>query len=796
MLACPAAFAEAPELRVRDVIPPGFESLAGPRTVYVDVYFADRRALTTAITTDGETLRFEQPSVVAAALGELEDADTVATLLANDLPTNVAKVCRARADPPGCGQVEAAPIAVLFDEAGLRLDLFLDPTLQVVRALELDRHLPAPPARGSMVMSLSAAGQAQEDRPSSIDVIGSATASIGATYLHTRFDYETSGHSRRVTAARLTHHRRDLEWAAGTVDGTLGAALPSIDLIGLSLGHSTRTRLDLDAAFGSPLVVYLPRRSTVQLLVDDRVRSVQRYAAGNQTLDTRALPSGTYEVEIRIDDPVTGQRVERELYTRSARMPPHGERPLALSVGALIETSDEATLPSASGQGFAALSGSTRLGRQSSITLGAAHVGSLDLGHVDYLRFGKHATLQASLAAGTANTISGFLRASTSLRRLTLAVDARSFRSSIDRHEDAALARLITADRDQISASATVQAGHHSFGARASLQRDADDTGVWRQRERLTLDWRWPFVSTAVWRGYLQGDLSLDEEQLSGGLRLRLGARPRSGTDLSLSAQLRQSGSGTIDETIDVGATRTFDDLGGWNSRWTSRLALDAERTTVDTDLDLESDHVGAALSAEWSPDSEHGPGSSVVGSLRAGIGVDTEGWATSGAPRVNAGVLLSTVGTPETGELDVLVNGARVATVAVGDATLIGLSPYRAYRIDVLPRSLLVVEGEGLGETFTLLPGNVHRIAPEIYREALLVGVLTDDTDAILGDVSIERGELRYPVDAAGVFQVPARPGETLTVLRGDRPHCRLQVPEALGSDYVYAPAEAFVCR
>ncbi len=49
------------------------------------------------------------------------------------LAINAHLICFARDEPSGCGQIKPSPVAVIFDENLLKLDLFVAPEFQLVQ---------------------------------------------------------------------------------------------------------------------------------------------------------------------------------------------------------------------------------------------------------------------------------------------------------------------------------------------------------------------------------------------------------------------------------------------------------------------------------------------------------------------------------------------------------------------------------------------------------------------------------------------------------------------------------------
>ena len=116
-----------------------------------------------------------------------------------------------------------------------------------------------------------------------------------------------------VDRLNLNHDWKDWTFTGGLYRSRPLRVLGENEVVGFRAQTSlrTRTKLYLDRAYGSRLRVFLNRRSLVQVFRDGRLLVSGVYDVGNQDLDTSELPNGAYEVEIRIRDPISGERTER-----------------------------------------------------------------------------------------------------------------------------------------------------------------------------------------------------------------------------------------------------------------------------------------------------------------------------------------------------------------------------------------------------------------------------------------------------------------------------------------------------
>ena len=108
--------------------------------------------------------------------------------------------------------------------------------------------------------------------------------------------------------------------------------------LGATFGSSLTTRLDLELALGTTFTVFLNSRSLVQIYKDDRLLGSSYYDTGNQEINTASLPSGAYDVELRITDSSGLVRVERRFYSKNTKIPPEGEALFFIQAGQYVDT--------------------------------------------------------------------------------------------------------------------------------------------------------------------------------------------------------------------------------------------------------------------------------------------------------------------------------------------------------------------------------------------------------------------------------------------------------------------------
>ena len=813
---------------ISDDLPPGFEGLGGPVAQLVDVYLGDRRVGTTGITVTADEFEFDAVDEVVSMLDGVEDVAPLLPVLRGPMRTNAARRCYAVGDPAGCGTVETDTVAALYDESALRLDLFVAPSLLPVDGLGA-RYLDAPERRPSAILSLGTVAS-DADGAGEIDATGGLLVGYGATHLSVRADYTSRGNRSRLREARLARFAGDYEYALGSFGFAPGAGLLNADLLGASAATSWRLRTDAERAFAAELVVYLPRRAIVQLLVDDRIYHAESYPAGNQSIDTSALPDGTYELEIRTVGEGVETRTETRLYTKSASIPPPGQTVLALTAGLPLffgddapgaaigddvgngldaapgETADGATpgaggslgddrfLPSIESVPVLGASAARRLGDRDAWRLGLLQVGDVTVAQAEYVRLGARYALELGGSAGGRGVLAAGARASLFAGGWSATLSHTSARADADLDDDpdagAVFERFFPSDADQSFLSVARSLGSTQLGGRLSRRRGAGTETV----EETSL-----FARRRLFRSRgLDGTVEADWTRTDAGSRAGVAVRVffgRSALRGSAYAGARSFEGGSVEPVAGVGVGTGSRAAGTLRWRTDARLDVDGDGRRLGVGAELEHPWFAAGASTDWTE--ERGDVSRTsLASLRAQVGIDARGAAIGGVDQASAGVIVDVGGEPRGARFDIEIDGIDAGTGEIGSPRFIALQPFRAYRVRLVPRGVL---SNGIGERaheFTLFPGSVQRIDVAARREVLLIATLVDERGAAIVDATFETARGPVLIDSSGVFQAELSPGKTFEVRRDGRAVCEFDAPEPPDDEPILIPERPLPCR
>jgi len=763
-----------------DDVPAGFEDLASEQVAFVDVYFKERKVGSTTITASAEEFSFDNSAEVLAMLDGIEDPDMLKEPLAQQLPTNAHKICYGIDEPTGCGQVDANPVAAIYDENKLKLELFVAAGLQTIESQQSIKYLPAPERNNTSILSFYAVASDLQGQDDAIDLSGRALFGYGNGNITAEADYNSRSEIQRLRELKLTHFVSDYELVGGTYSFQPGGALSGFDMAGVSFATTFKTRVDLEHAFSTEMVVFLPRRSVVQIAIDDRIYTGESYAAGNQALDTTALPDGTYEVEIRILDPLSGPRTERRVFTKSTQIPPRGQTVFNVTLGAPILFDADNTFAEVTDTKAAGFSFSNRLTDHSALSLGALQFGPYTFLQSDYVYFGKQFSLEIAASVGEDSTLASALRASYFYKELSFNFSSDMFQSERDASIELSpeYDQIYPFNYKQINVSVNRAFQNYSLGLRSGYREEDAELGK-QTSNQYAVYYRRPLFRKRGLRGFLDAGYQQDE----------LDRR------LTLQFQLFFGG-GQWNTLLTSSANRNDQGENGYlfgaDTAWSTEVA---DRYEFDMGLYANSGSDGEAAGARFSfehPWFTAGAATDVnrtdfgaqsrnsVATVRAHLGVDRRGVGMGGSDFAQAGVIVSVRGEPAGARFDVLVNGTKTSSGQIGKTQFIGLQPFEAYSIKLSPQSVL---SNGIGEDvyeFTLYPGTVQRIDIVAQRKVLLIATLVDNDGELIENAVIEREGSPLLIDASGFFQSEVRPGEVLRVQPEQGAECEFTVPES----------------
>ncbi len=762
-----------PVFIVEDGAPPGFENLDIPQRTLVDVAYGGRALEPAPAIYTESTIRFVNPEAVVAQIDGLTYPDAVVEALTGKLPANRDLACVDRGVPEGCGVLSPETAGVIFDADRFQVEIFVSKRLLRLATINEEDRLPPPSDEWTGLATLGGGIAGTSEIDPSYSFRAATLVARGATHLDFIGDLQTGGRF-LVDRLALNHDWEDWQFTGGLYRSTPFRVLGETEVVGFRARSSlrTRTRLYLDRAYGSRMRVFLLRRSLVQIFRDGRLLANRVYDVGNQEIDTSELPSGAYDVDIVITDPVSGRRSESQFFAKTTDLPPLGQIHFLGEAGVIRQREDASRPLDAVGAPFvragAAMRVTPRFGFDFDMALidqdNVFTAGVLWLGETLVLRTGPIVTSRGAAGAEFIGAFEyGDFIANANLRGIWGNSSTRFIRSP---STDFSWAMAYTWENLR-------------FSLRGDVRTRSGDPDT---RYSVTPSVQIPLFRRAKLRGDLRAEYTHSDRGHALILRVDLAEWWRD-------FQSTQSVTGRYDET---GSTSRGTAEGDVTARWRSPASFPADlqadvrasrrrdRTSLAVSGDVRS-HRGAATAylEETFPD-EGSPETLYGAQWSIGLVGDRRGVVASGEGSGTSAVLVEVSGDYENAVFEIYVNDVRSARVAVGQAQLVALPPYGEYRV-----RLVSLDGQSLyydtsARTVVLYPGSSARLHWAVRRLFVLVSAVAwaDGSPVVNGRVYGAVGEAA--TDESGFLQADVTPGVRLRIETQDRREsCVIEVPE-----------------
>ena len=333
-----------------DWVPEGFEDLDEPQETEIDLFYGGFYLTSVLARFASMDIQILDADHLVSKLADLKDPIAFRTFLDSTFYNNSEKICPANSSKD-CGSLTPASVGVIFDQSRLRLDLFIASDLLKTRTVEQLAFLPPSDAGFSMLDYLSLFTSGSTSGKENYNIANTTIFSFAENRVQMRSNF-TSSNQFSIDSLVVQREFQGKDYQAGIFRKNAGNFVFMKDalFVGATIESSLITRQDLDVSLGNEIEVFLDSRSRVEIYKDGRLVSTQFYGVGNQVINTSNLPSGAYDVELKIINSAGIERSVSRFYSKSSRLAPRDQTLYFLQVGEkMTESNSGGILPKGTG---------------------------------------------------------------------------------------------------------------------------------------------------------------------------------------------------------------------------------------------------------------------------------------------------------------------------------------------------------------------------------------------------------------------------------------------------------------
>jgi len=783
-------------------VPDGFDELTRDRELLVDLYFGGRKLGEARVISGAGNIRFKEPKQILALVPHVVISTEVANAFASEFPTNAALVC-SDGDARGCGQLSPKVAGIIFDEDRFRVDLFMNRKWLGLLRPEEDIYLPTPTAPLSLTSSTGLA-------------LSGSNGSSPAYNLQNRTVVGFHNARIRSESSYASHYGFVMDTLVGEVDRPgmrYSAGLfwaPGLDLTGqrriAGVGVSTQfdTRADRDTLEGSPLILFVGQPARVDILVDGRLVSSGVYEAGNNVLDTSSLPSGSYEVVLRIHEGSGAVRDEHRFFAKNPQIAPIGQ-PIYFGYAGFLANTVERRPLSISKDIYYQIGMARRLSEKIAIdvsAIGTEHNPILEAGAWLMAPVGR---IRAAALASPRGDRGGLLQvASSQLGRFNLNFDLRRVWS----HDGKPLipisnsiatfdslpsdAQFAEGSFTQASGSVGYRFGNAYVSVIGSLRKDRGAPADYSIGPNVS----WPIVNAHGLQIALQADAQETRTSTAGYVGVRM-LFNRAGYSVTNSFGGRtlsnKNAEGRARAVGDTTAHFAYSDDEGTDLSLASGLTRELDSTTAHAESIVYS-RFGSARgevlhSVEGSKRTQYGI------NIQTGTVLTRSDVIVGGRELAESGLLASIEGNAGRSQFEVLVDGQPRGRLRAGERLPIFLQAYRAYSIVLRAVDAASVWYDAAPRKVTLFPGNVEHVRWRVEHVLTVFGRAVRPDGKPVADASITSRRGLGQSNADGYFQIDTTGDDVIAFADASGGGCKVALG-ALKSSGDFARVGKVVCQ
>ncbi len=793
------AYATNSSLIQTEEIPEGFEEFGEAQTGVVDIFLSNRFLISDEVNYDLDTLTFSQPENIIEKINDLIPSAEINQAFRKAFNIHAEKICLDKNVPNNCGFVSAEDVELIFDEGQFRIDLFINQKHLKLLKNKIVTHLPSSFEQHSGITSVALDVSGGDAIEYDYNIKLDTTLALRQKRVE-MINFITSKNRFLVTKLLWHHEGKDHSWNTGLFNSLSTPLGTSLSMIGTRYFTSLKRRVDVSQRSGQELSLFLNNRSIVQLWHQDRLYHSEWYDPGNQLIDTQALPTGTYEVDIKIKDPVRGLLSETRLYSKSYSLPPSGLPQYFIEAGCLQTQNNQKgqnlqqpVLPTCSNQH--AITGGYRhritpkqaMGLETIVTsnnhmmkLSTQYVGR----HINFKTSGSAAKHGYAYNIGLNGAILG-----TNVAMNLTHIKRKPFPSSSQINTTP----LLGSTAKQASLNLNRNFHNLQLNLRGTWQAAANNKG-----EQFSFS---PSVNYQIFKNFDQ-EMNINAEYIN--------SQDEEKLQFTLDWQFEKNGrpyNTYAKYNKDYVFQESNTSLGLRHSRrlWeqgqrSTDINIIAEETKGNQRLDVSNIYKGDKINLDaqydWRNDKNSGQHQFYSANFMTTLLYDKQGILAANLRRSKSAAVLQLKGSVENSLFDVKINNSSRGSVANKVASAIPLQPYQKYNVQLLPDSEEMLDFDANSKEIILYPGQFKRLYWDIEQSYILIAQLQDQTGKLITNANISGATNPAEIDELGFLQLEVIAGKTMKVETAEGNNCQFTVPKKKQGDVVYIADEMLVCK
>jgi hypothetical protein len=764
-------------------VPPGFEALNEPQMTEVDIWYGGYFLTSSLARFTFEELQFLNPEAIVEQVPNVNDADHLRDLLSQAMPTNSELVCRSTFEID-CGTLISDGVEIIFDRDKFRASLFIGPQNLSVTKTRNSRYLPDSSATLSAYSANNLYFSGAANQTLIFNFNNDTQIALAENRLLLRNNWtDSNGFVFDTIGIQRQYQGTNVE--AGLIRGNAAGFefINSDHFLGVSLGSSLSTITDLEQSLGSEIFQFFSTRSLVEIYRDNRLLYSGYYDVGNRQLETSTLPSGSYNIEIRITDILGNISIEQNFYSKSARLAPNDQPLYFFQLGNLVRSEGGSLIPEQLGQ-FVKAGYSARLSPTLGAGVGFSGTEDSSLIELSMFKMGKNFELSSGLAYENNDTLGVNARLRYNSNLFNFDIGTRQILNGKLPFQSGEVAQII-GSRSEYRANLNFQVplGRINLFYRTNTREAVTITPLINVIEDMVASSielndqnygiRWSFNGRKLGPGQIRASAELSRNNNASlfvlGISYNFSATR---SDYSLSPRYN-AGSDEAGKTSGAfeGSSSANWRMGKEEQNKLSMRAYKQDQNMIEASLQTSAFNSSNDVTARYELGSK---ALSYNGSFSSTFATTSDARAFGSSQNGESAFLVYVDGLQaDSTEYEVLVNGSPRGKTRAGKTLLVPVAPFETYNIELVARGDTLVSLKENNYVKTVYPGNV--IALEWHAKLVKVGygrVLDANGQPLANAVLTGIGAISI-TDQLGYFQMEIGQDDESFELRKDSDSC-----------------------